>query len=398
MSRSAPPLFTRLNQYTALICITGAWLLANIILPALPVIGQSLHASIGAIQRANLSFFFSFSIMGILSGYLADRLPRRSLLFCALAVAFLGTLLIRVYPNITCFFISRILQGMGLATLAIVAKATLTTHYHDSNLDHMMTKMVAAIACGTLTAPLIGGWITYLSYWQTIYTFSLLGIGILIALCYLAFPETQPHTADHKPESSLGHLFTYPTFMSMLAINSLFFSIIMAANSSLPFMLTLSYQLHQSSIGYLVALPNGGFLLGALLCGLFIKRYLASTLLLWAITSILFLGASLILMAITPFMLLILLGLILFTYGLCDGFLDSTTHSIALYAIPTRAQGMGAALITVIPVLVGSVLTSLLTFLSLHTTLVLGWIFLINGILMLIVYCIWFSWNKRQHT
>ena len=398
MSRSAPPPFTRLNQYTALICITGAWLLANIILPALPVIGQSLHASIGAIQRANLSFFFSFSIMGILSGYLADRLPRRSLLFCALAVAFLGTLLIRVYPNITCFFISRILQGMGLATLAIVAKATLTTHYHDSNLDHMMTKIIVATGGGALTAPLIGGWIAYVSHWQTIYTWSLLGIGILMALCYLAFPETQPLKSNNRSEFSTQHLLSQPTFIGMLTISSFFYIIILSLYNILPFVLVLSYQKNQANTALILTMTLSGYLLGAWLCGLFIKRYQASTLLICSITTIVLIGVSLICIVITSFIILSLLIMLLFTFSICDGFTDSTTQSIALYAIPTSAQGKGAAVITVIPVLVGSVVAIILTTMNLQTTLALGWIFLINSALMLIVYCIWFSWNKRQHT
>src|SRR6187549_909597 len=82
-------------------------------LPALPSIGQSLNASMNAVQASLMAFFISLGIGQLIYGPLSDMLGRKTPLYFGMALFALASIGCALAPDIHTLVILRFIQGLG---------------------------------------------------------------------------------------------------------------------------------------------------------------------------------------------------------------------------------------------------------------------------------------------
>ena len=91
-------------------------------LPALPAIGQSLHADIGAVQMSLTAFFLSLGAGQLLYGPISDMVGRKPPLYAGLVLFALASVGCALATDIQTLIALRFVQGLG-ACAAVVACA-----------------------------------------------------------------------------------------------------------------------------------------------------------------------------------------------------------------------------------------------------------------------------------
>jgi len=82
-------------------------------LPALPSIGQSLGASMGAVQASLMAFFISLGVGQIIYGPVSDMVGRKAPLYFGLVLFALGSVGCALAPDIETLVVLRFIQGLG---------------------------------------------------------------------------------------------------------------------------------------------------------------------------------------------------------------------------------------------------------------------------------------------
>ena len=84
-------------------------------LPALPQIGSSLNAQVGAVQASLTAFFLSIGVGQLLYGPVSDMVGRKPPLYFGLIVFAAASVGCALAPNIETLVVFRFLQGLGAA-------------------------------------------------------------------------------------------------------------------------------------------------------------------------------------------------------------------------------------------------------------------------------------------
>ena len=84
-------------------------------LPALPQIGASLDAQVGAVQASLTAFFLSIGVGQLLYGPVSDMLGRKPPLYFGLTVFAAASVGCALAPNIETLVAFRFVQGLGAA-------------------------------------------------------------------------------------------------------------------------------------------------------------------------------------------------------------------------------------------------------------------------------------------
>ncbi|HEX5552812.1 MAG TPA: MFS transporter [Chitinophagaceae bacterium] len=101
--------------------------LTNIIGPLVPDIIKGFHLSLVMVALLPFAFFIAYGVMSIPSGILIERYSSKKMMMAAFMIAFVGALLLAVFPNYLTAIISLFLIGCGMAMLQVVINPLLRT-------------------------------------------------------------------------------------------------------------------------------------------------------------------------------------------------------------------------------------------------------------------------------
>jgi fucose permease len=101
--------------------------LTNIIGPLVPDIIKGFHLSLVMVALRPFAFFIAYGVMSIPSGILIEKYSGKKMMMAAFMVAFVGALLLAVFPNYLTAIISLFLIGCGMAMLQVVINPLLRT-------------------------------------------------------------------------------------------------------------------------------------------------------------------------------------------------------------------------------------------------------------------------------
>ena len=92
-------------------------------LPALPSIGQSLGASMNAVQASLMAFFISMGLGQIVYGPVSDMVGRKAPLYFGLVLFAVGSVGCALAPDINTLIALRFVQGLGACAGMVVPRA-----------------------------------------------------------------------------------------------------------------------------------------------------------------------------------------------------------------------------------------------------------------------------------
>ena len=173
----------------------------DIMLPALPAIGQSLNvANPNDAQLVIGVFFLGFGCSQIIFGSLSDTFGRRNILLAGLAFFALTTFGAAATESFETLLILRFVQGIGAAAVRITTMAVVRDCFGGREMARVMSYVMIVFMIVPIIAPSLGQAVIYYANWHWI--FILLGciLTILFVWAALRLRESLP-TNERLPLS-----------------------------------------------------------------------------------------------------------------------------------------------------------------------------------------------------
>jgi len=188
----------------------------TIVATALPAIASSL----GEIERASwvvVSYLIANTIAAPVYGRLGDTFGRRSMMFVALAIFVIGSLLCAVSPNIELLTAARVLQGFGGGGLMTLSQALIGEAIPPRERGKYQGYLAGVSVSSSTFGPVAGGYLTEAFGWQSIFLVNV-PLGLIAAVLVLrlaAKPGDRKRTTFDMPGLVLFIMFVSPVILAL---------------------------------------------------------------------------------------------------------------------------------------------------------------------------------------
>jgi EmrB/QacA subfamily drug resistance transporter len=170
----------------------------TIVATALPAI----VAETGEVERASwivVSYLIAATIAAPIYGRLGDAFGRRTLMFVALAVFIVASLLCAAAPSILLLSAARVLQGLGGGGLMTLSQALVGEAIPPRERARYQGYLAAVAVCANTFGPVAGGYLTEHFGWRSIFLINVpIGLGAVLLTMRLPPPKAErlPWRAD----------------------------------------------------------------------------------------------------------------------------------------------------------------------------------------------------------
>lgn len=192
--------FTRVLSRPEFIALMAALMALNalaidVMLPALPYMGEALGVtSENERQYVIASYMLGMGIAVLGFGPLTDRFGRRAPLLMGMGVYILAAIAAVFAPSFAILIVLRFIQGMGAASVRVIATAVVRDRYSGREMAEVMSLTFMVFMAIPIIAPGIGQVILLVGDWHNIFIF----MGLLAAVFWLwtwfRLPETLPES------------------------------------------------------------------------------------------------------------------------------------------------------------------------------------------------------------
>jgi EmrB/QacA subfamily drug resistance transporter len=188
----------------------------TIVATALPAIASSL----GEIERASwvvVSYLIANTIAAPVYGRLGDTFGRRSMMFVALAIFVIGSVLCAFSPNIELLTAARVLQGFGGGGLMTLSQALIGEAIPPRERGKYQGYLAGVSVSSSTFGPVAGGYLTQAFGWQSIFLVNVpLGfIAAVMVLRLAAKPGDRKRTTFDIPGLVLFMMFVSPVILAL---------------------------------------------------------------------------------------------------------------------------------------------------------------------------------------
>ena len=192
--------FLRIALILGLLSAIGPFAI-DMYLPALPAIGHSLGAEVGAVQWSLTAFFLALGCGQLLYGPVSDMLGRKPPLYFGLGLFTLASVGCALATNIETLVALRFVQGLGAAAGMAIPRAVVRDLHTGHEAARMMSLLMLVFSVSPILAPLVGSGVIAVSGWRGAFWVVALAAVAGLALVYGMLGETRPASA--RVESSL---------------------------------------------------------------------------------------------------------------------------------------------------------------------------------------------------
>ena len=181
----------------------------TLVATALPAIA----AGTGGVERASwvvVSYLIAATVAAPIYGRLGDSFGRRKVMFYALGVFIVASLLCAASPTIELLTLARVLQGLGGGGLMTLSQALVGETIPPRERARYQGYLAAVAVCANTFGPVAGGILTEHFGWQSIFLVNVpVGLGAFFLVARLPKPtgERLPWKADP------GGLFLFTIFV-----------------------------------------------------------------------------------------------------------------------------------------------------------------------------------------
>jgi DHA1 family bicyclomycin/chloramphenicol resistance-like MFS transporter len=271
------------RKYLQLVLVLGALsaigpLTIDTYLPALPALSAELHATDAQAQLTITGLLIGLGFGQLLVGPLSDAVGRRKPLLYGLAAHGLTSVLCALAPSITLLAVTRTLQGLAGAAVAVVAMAVVRDLFTGYRAAQLLSRLILVLGVAPILAPSLGSAMLKVTSWQGIFVVLAVVAVLLFVLALVALPETLPveRRMPARVGSSLrayGRLFSDRLFVIMVVVAGLMFATLFAYISGSPFILQELYHLTPQQFGVAFSANAVGMIVMTQLNPLFVKRW-----------------------------------------------------------------------------------------------------------------------------
>ena len=171
-------------------------------LPALPSIGQSLGASMGAVQASLMAFFISLGIGQIIYGPVSDMVGRKPPLYFGLVLFAVASVGCALAPDIETLVVLRFIQGLGACAGMVVPRAIVRDLHTGVEATRLTSLLMLVFSVSPILAPLAGSVLIEIVGWRSVFWAVMVAAVLGIVLLATSLPETRP--PEERVNSSVG--------------------------------------------------------------------------------------------------------------------------------------------------------------------------------------------------
>ncbi len=187
----------------------------TIVATALP----SIAAATGEVERASwivVSYLIASTIAAPIYGRLGDSFGRRRLMFVALAVFIVASLLCAVSRSIIWLTFARLLQGLGGGGLMTLSQALVGEAFPPRERARYQGYLAAVAVCANTFGPVAGGYLTEHFGWQSVFLINV-PVGLLAVWLTRKLESRIPDKPNWRPDP-IGLLF-FTLFVTMTLLS-----------------------------------------------------------------------------------------------------------------------------------------------------------------------------------
>ena len=171
-------------------------------LPALPSIGQSLGASMAAVQASLMAFFIALGIGQIIYGPVSDMVGRKAPLYFGLVLFAVASVGCALAPDIHTLVVLRFIQGLGACAGMVVPRAVVRDLHTGHDAARLMSLLMLVFSVSPILAPLVGSILIETVGWRSVFWAVTVAAVLGLILLATSLPETRP--AKDRVNSSVG--------------------------------------------------------------------------------------------------------------------------------------------------------------------------------------------------
>jgi DHA1 family bicyclomycin/chloramphenicol resistance-like MFS transporter len=358
-------------------------------LPAFPDMSRSFDASASLIQLSLTACMLGMALGQLIVGPLSDVRGRKRPLMIALLAYLLASLACAMAPTIQVLIALRFIQGAAGASGIVISRAIVRDLFEGPELTRFFAALSLVNGTAPILAPVIGGQLLRFGDWHFVfYLLAILSTLMLLAVA-LRLPETLP--LERRVEGNLtttlktfGRLLTDRVFIGYAFAQAFVMGAMFAYISGSPFVLQNIYGASPQQFSFLFGLNGIGIILAAQIAGRLAGRVDSERLMRISLT--VFASASIVLFfALTLTDQLIFVMIPLFFVVSSVGLISTLGFTLAMQNYGATA-GSASALLGLLPMLVGSLVSPLVGIMGEQSAVPMGLIIMTLDCLALVLY------------
>lgn len=249
----------------------------DLYLPALPAMGEALHADAGAVELTIAGYLIGFSIGQLFWGPIGDRYGRRLPIILGLLLFIAGSAGCAMSSSVPTMIGWRMVQAIGACASVVLSRAMIRDLYAGHQAARMLSVLMTAMAIAPLIGPTVGGLILQVASWHAIF-WVLVGVGLLTLWAVTLLPETLP-LARRNPQSILaalrgyGQLLRQPRLLAYAGAGGSFYGAMFAYVAGTPVAYISYHHVSPQRYGLLFALGIVGIMVANQINARVVRRF-----------------------------------------------------------------------------------------------------------------------------
>ena len=234
-------------------------------LPALPSIGQSLGASMAAVQASLMAFFISLGVGQLIYGPLSDMIGRKPPLYFGLLLFAAGSIGCALAPDIQTLVVLRFIQGLGASAGMVIPRAVVRDLHTGHDAARLMSLLMLVFSVSPILAPLVGSLLIESLGWRSVFWAVTVAAMLGLVLLATSLNETRPvaERANSNVRSALqgyGVLLRDRHFLGLVFIGAFGISSFFAYLANSSFVLIDHYGLSPRQYSFAFAANAAAFI------------------------------------------------------------------------------------------------------------------------------------------
>nr|WP_246469550.1 multidrug effflux MFS transporter [Cohnella nanjingensis] len=358
-------------------------------LPAFPEIVKQFDTTASLVQLSLTACLLGLGIGQLVMGSLSDVHGRRNPLLISMAVYALASLACAFSPNIGLLIAFRFIQGFAASAGIVISRAIARDLYSGHELTKFFSLLLLVGNLGPLVAPVTGSGILSFTTWIGVFiALALLGI-YLLTMTKWGLQETLP--ADRRrPSNFVQQLRNYGTllrdrqFVGYMLAQGIMIAGVFAYVSGTPFIYQNIYGASPTVFALLFGSNGISLIIGSQLVGRMTHRISERAFLLFGLWLACLASVTVLVVAIVHGPLFTLV-IPLFFFVAAIGITSTAAFPLAMES-QSHMAGSAAALLGVIPFLLGAVVSPLVGIAGEDTAVPLGVIILLTSVAAMLAY------------
>jgi DHA1 family bicyclomycin/chloramphenicol resistance-like MFS transporter len=239
-------------------------LAVHLFFPVIPAVKVALGLSDAYAYLTFSIALFGMAFATLFYGSLSDRYGRRPVLLSGLVLFLAGSVISAAAPTPALLVLGRLIQAIGAGCGLALVRAIARDAYSAEHLVKAIAYLTMFGTLGPMVSPFIGGLLTDMFGWRSVFGFALLAGGAIALMAYLVLYETHPAALRTKGGASIvqGYLalFRRPRFNAFVLQSGFTTGTFMVMASASASLMTELLHRPATEFGlYFVLFPVGFF-------------------------------------------------------------------------------------------------------------------------------------------